>query len=119
MRIRRFLELNDVPFRVATLQDKYEVNIPELQEMGYKNFVPDFLILDKEGNTRAIVEVFGSIADSTAANTSELYREKKIAKEQFYQTLPYDFIGINNNADSIDLTDEILQVKFHQFLGRE
>jgi len=119
IRIRRFLELNSIPFKVATIEDKFEVNIPELQELGYRNFVPDFFILDEKGDTRAVVEVFGSIADSQAANTAEIYREKRTAKEQFYQTLPHTFIAINNNTDGIDLTDEILKDKFHQFLEGE
>lgn len=116
LRIRRFLELNEIPFRTAEMSDKIAVTDPELIEQGYKNFVPDFFILNDDGSTCAIVEVFGSVADSLAANTSELYREKKTAKEKFYQTLPYSFIAINNNADGIDLTDEILREKFSAFM---
>lgn len=117
LRIRRFLELNNIPFRVAKLEDKIAVTDPDLVELGYKHFVPDFFILDGNNETQAIVEVFGSVADSAAANTSELYREKKQAKERFYQTLPHQFIMINNNADGVDLTDEILREKFSAFLG--
>lgn len=116
MRIRRFLELNEIPFRVANAADKIPIEDPELLEQGYKNFIPDFFILDCEGNTQAVVEVFGSVADSAAANTSELYREKKTAKEKFYQTQPFTFIAINNNADGVDLTDEILREKFSTFM---
>lgn len=116
LRIRRFLELNEIPFRVAGIADKMAIEDPDLLEQGYKNFVPDFFILDSEGNTQAIVEVFGSVADSAAANTSELYREKKLAKEKFYGSQPFSFIAINNNADGVDLTDEILRDKFSAFM---
>jgi len=117
MRVRRFLELNNIPFKTAGEVEKIAVNDPELNEMGYKHFLPDFVVLDKSGNISAYVEVFGSIADSGASNTAELYREKKKAKEKFYSTLPYKFIAVNNNTDGIDLTDEILKQKFGSFLG--
>jgi hypothetical protein len=117
LRVRRFLELNNIPFRVACDQDRLPVEDPELQNLGYKHFIPDFVVLGTDGNVQAYVEVFGSIADSRAANTSELYREKKKAKEKFYSTLPYKFIAINNNTDGVDLTDEILKEKFGSFLG--
>jgi hypothetical protein len=117
LRVHRFLELNNIPFRVAGDQDRLPVEDPELQILGYKHFIPDFIVLGTDGNVQAYVEVFGSIADSRAANTSELYREKKKAKEKFYSTLPYKFIAINNNTDGIDLTDEILKEKFGSFLG--
>ena len=117
MRIRRFLELNSIPFRIAEKIDKIAVEDPELLEQGYKHFVPDFFIIDDNGDTQAIVEVFGSIADSDAANTAEIYREKMAAKHRFYETLPYQFISINNNKDGVDLTDEILESKFSAFMG--
>jgi hypothetical protein len=117
LRVHRFLELNNVPFRLASDQDRLVVEDPELQLQGYKHFIPDFIITSSNGDVQAYVEVFGSIADSKAANTSELYREKKKAKEKFYSTLPYKFIAINNNTDGIDLTDEILKEKFGSFLG--
>ena len=117
LRVHRFLELNNIPFRVASDQDRLVVEDPELQILGYRHFIPDFIVLGADGNVQAYVEVFGSIADSRAANTSELYREKKKAKEKFYSTLPYKFIAINNNTDGIDLTDEILKEKFGSFLG--
>jgi len=116
LRIRRFLEINNIPFRVATIQDKIAVSDPVLLELGYKHFVPDFFILDQRGSIQGLVEVFGSIADSAASNTAEIYREKRQAKENFYKTLPYRFVAINNNSDGVDLTDEILQEKFNYFL---
>jgi len=117
LRVRRFLELNNIPFRVPGDLDKIAVNDPDIVELGFQHFIPDFIIHNGDGDTMAYVEVFGSIADSMAANTSELYREKKKAKEKFYSTLPCKFISINNNTDGIDLTDEILKQKFSTFLG--
>lgn len=118
IRIRRFLELNNVPFRRATFADKIEVTDPELQEMGYRHFIPDFFILDGNGQQIAIVEVFGSVADSGAANTSQIYREKKEAKQKFYPTLPYRFIAINNNTEGVELSDVVLNEKFADFIQR-
>lgn len=118
VRVQRFLELNEIPFRRTTIADKIRVEDPELIEMGYNSFVPDFYILDDAGDECAIVEVFGSVADSGAANTSEVYREKKKAKEKFYQTLPLKFIAVNNNADGIELSDQVLLDKFADYLKR-
>ena len=117
MRVRRFMEINKIPFRTTSNSDKIAVTDPALNEMGYKHFLPDFIITNADGVIQAIVEVFGSIADSAASNTSDIYREKRKAKENFYSTLPYKFISINNNTDGVDLTDEILKAKFATFIG--
>lgn len=119
IRVQRFLDLNNIPYRIPTGGDKIAVQDPKLKELGYKNFVPDFFILDKDGREVAVVEVFGSVADSQASNgqVADEYTEKIQAKMETFQKMPYDFIAIHDNSKyGSDLSDNKLFEKFQRYM---
>ena len=119
LRIKRWLELNDIRYRIPTKADKITVTDRTLVEQGYKNFIPDFYVLDQDGRELAIVEVFGSIADSGAADgeLSDSYLEKIEAKTKTFEAMPVDFIAIHDNSlYGSDLSDTRLEEKFRRYL---
>lgn len=122
LRVIRFLDLQGIPYRPATRNDKIAVTEPEVLEAGYRNFIPDIFILDENGNDIGIVEIYGAIADSGAAagELQQKYREKIEAKERVYNSLPIDYIAIHDNSLSgCDLSDDRLIEKFSKFIKPE
>ena len=120
LRVMRFLDVNNIPYRSTTRSDKIPVTEPKLLEAGYRNFVPDIYILDENGNEVALVEVYGAIANSSAADgeLQQKYQEKILAKEIVYEQLPLIYIPIHDNSlHGSDLSDEKLQEKFQMFLN--
>lgn len=119
LRVIRFLDLNDIPYRTTSRKDKIPVTEPEVINAGYKNFVPDIFILDEHGNDIGLVEIYGAIADSGAASgeLSQKYREKIEAKERVYNSLPLAYIAIHDNSlYGSDLDDNTLREKFALFM---
>ena len=119
VRVQRFLDLNNISYRIPSSKDRIAVTHSILIERGYQNFVPDLYILDDMGTDIALVEVFGSVADSEAANgdLAESYREKIEAKIITYRALPIAFIMIHDNTlFGNELDDHSLQQKFHKYL---
>lgn len=119
LRVMRFLDLHNIPYRNTTKADKIPVTEPRLLEVGYRNFVPDLFILDDKGREIALVEVYGAIANSGAADgeLQQKYQEKILAKEIVYEQLPIAYIAIHDNSlYGSDLTDEKLIEKFEVFL---
>lgn len=119
IRVQRFLDLNRIPYRIPTGGDKIPVTDSELQLLGYKNFIPDFFIVDDSGRDLAVVEVFGSVADSQASNgqVADEYNEKIQAKINTFQQLPYDFIAVHDNSRyGSDLADQALHDKFSRYI---
>jgi|GEM_PF-6106465 len=118
-RVQRFLEQHEIPFVVPQRHHKIPVVSSELQEKGYKNFVPDFIILDDSKRPVAIVEVFGAIADSAAqdGSVSQAYQEKIDAKRITFQQSSFDFIEIHDNETfGSDLSNEILEQKLFRYI---
>lgn len=119
LRVKRFLDLNNIPYKSTTRSDRIPVTEPDVLEAGYKHFLPDLLLLDEKGNTIAIVEVYGAIADSGAGQgkLSQRYQEKIEAKERVYKNLPIPYIAIHDNSIfGSDLSNESLQAKFQAFI---
>jgi len=119
LRVKRFLDLNGIKYRSTTRADKIAVTEPEVLEMGYKNFLPDLFLLDDNGNTIGIVEVYGAIADSGAASgqLAQKYREKIEAKERVYDNLSIPHVSIHDNSlFGSDLSDARLKERFAAFL---
>jgi len=121
-RVGRFLEQHNISFVVPDRHHKIPVIDQGLREKGYRNFVPDFIILDSSDRPAAIVEVFGAIADSGAqsGDVSQAYQEKIEAKRQTFNQSSFDFIEIHDN-DSFgsDLSDQALEAKFIRYLPQE
>lgn len=121
LRVIRFLDLHNIPYRTTGRKDKIPVTESEVLSAGYKNFIPDIFILDEAGNDIGLVEIYGAIADSGAASgeLSQKYREKIEAKEQVYKTLPLVYIAIHDNElYGCDLSDDCLAEKFAAFISR-
>lgn len=119
LRVRRFLDLHNIPYEPTTRQDKIPVIEEELIEAGYKNFIPDLFILDDSGNRIGLVEVYGAIANSSAASgeLAQKYQEKIEAKNRVYEALPLDYIAIHDNElFGSDLSNESLQAKFAKYI---
>lgn len=120
LRVIRFLDLMGIPYRRSTRLDKIAVTEPEIIESGYRNFIPDIFIQDRNGNDIGIVEIYGAIADSGAAlgELAQKYHEKILAKEKVYKQLPLVYIAIHDNQIyGSELSDEKLKEKFAQFLN--
>ncbi len=118
LRVKRFLDLNNIKYRPTTRSDRIPVTEPAVLEAGYKHFLPDILLLDATGSTIGIVEVYGAIADSGAGQgvLSQKYNEKIEAKEIVYNNLPIPYIAIHDNAlHGSDLSNESLRKKFEAF----
>lgn len=114
IRVKHFLDRWKIPYIVPRLSDKLPTNLE-----GYQNFVPDFIILDKEGIPTAIVEVFGSIGDRLNADINQIYGDKTEAKIKFYKQIPdIGFIEVWNNQGRCDLDDDSLFQKFSSFIPR-
>lgn len=121
IRVRRFLEQRNIPFVVPDRHHKIPVIDQKLREKGYRNFVPDFIILDTSDRPAAIVEVFGAIADSAAQNgdVSQAYQEKIEAKRQTFNQSSFDFIEIHDNSSfGSDLSDNALETKFARYMSQ-
>lgn len=121
VRLARFFDLNNIKYRKCTT--KIAVTDPEILDLGYKNFMGDFYILDSQDKEIAMVEVFGSIINSGKINPAynktigELYREKREAKITYYsRALGMPFIYIDND-EHIELSDDRLKEKFANFLA--
>ena len=121
VRLARFFDLNNIKYRKCTT--KIAVTDPEILDLGYKNFMGDFYILDSQDKEIAMVEVFGSIINSGKINPAynktigELYREKREAKITYYsRALGMPFIYIDND-EHIELSDDRLKEKFANFLS--
>lgn len=121
VRLARFFDLNNIKYRRCTAMDKIAINDPEILELGYRNFLADFYILDDGDKEIALVEVFGSITNSGKVNPvknktiGELYKEKREAKIRFYSTLDMPFVYIDNDEDK-GLSDNSLKEKFAKFI---
>jgi hypothetical protein len=122
LRVIRFLDLNNIPYRRTSRKDKIPITELDLREAGYLNFIPDLYILDGEGREVALVEIYGAIADSGAADgaLAQRYLEKIKAKEKVYSQLPLDYIAIHDNElYGCDLSDDKLKEKFALFIRLE
>ena len=121
LRVIRFLDLHDIPYRTTSRKDKIPVTEPEVFNAGYKNFVPDIFLLDENGHDIGLVEIYGAIADSGAASgeLSQKYREKIEAKERVYNNLPLAYVAIHDNElYGCDLSDDRLSEKFAVFISK-
>lgn len=113
IRVKKFLDRYKIPYLIPRLSEKIETGMDR-----FANFVPDFILLDKDSKPRAIIEVFGSIGDRENSGVNELYNAKTEAKIEFYKGLgDVDFIEIHNNQGRCDLDDDSLFSRFGRYIG--
>lgn len=111
LRVKKFLDKLNIKYAIPRLNHKIRTNFKD-----HPNFVPDFMIFDKENNLLAIVEVFGSIGDRENNGVNNTYRDKTEVKRNFYnQFKNIDFIEVFNNKDKCDLDDKSLSNLFEKF----
>jgi hypothetical protein len=120
LRVMRFLDLAGIPYRTTSRKDKIPVTELDILEAGYRNFIPDLYILDKDGKEIGLVEIYGAIANSNAGAglLGQKYQEKIKAKEAVYLKLPLTYVAIHDNElHGSDLSDEKLKEKFKSFMN--
>jgi hypothetical protein len=113
IRVKKFLDRNKISYIIPRLSDKIPTGLEK-----FSNFVPDFIILNAQGEPQAIVEVFGSIGDRENSNVKDLYGDKTKAKIEFYNSLPnIKFVEVFNNGGRCDLDNESLLSRFSFFIN--